>query len=528
VRDLKSRISASGAGDVGAILRRMTLPEKVGQLFVSAVPGTAADQGGAQLVRRYHLGGVIYFALNVHTASQVAGLSNGLERAAMAQSPAVPLTIGTDQEGGTVSRLEGILTSFPSQMAAGATRDPALVRAAARVTGTQLRALGINLDYAPVADVNTNPANPVIGTRSFGSDPVLVSGMTSAAISGLHSAGLAAAAKHFPGHGDTDVDSHTGLPIIHRDLRQWRRIDEPPFRAAIGSDVDMIMSAHIIVPALDGSGNPATLSGKIITGLLRKSLGFRGVVTTDSLEMAGVHQRYNNAQIAVHAVLAGCDELLMPDSLATAYDAVLAAVRRGQIPVARLDQSVTRILTLKADRGILRNPYVNAAAASGRVATAAGAAAARLMADRSVTVVKNSRRTLPLRRGTPVYVAGPDAAALGAALSANGMRRITSPGAARAIVVTTTDAAADPAQRSLVRRLVAAGPPVIVVATGKPYDLGLFSGSAAVATYSDSAVSIAAAAGVLGGAIHPSGRLPVSIPGAAGHTAYEFGTGLHY
>jgi beta-N-acetylhexosaminidase len=455
-------------------------------------------------------------------------LSNGLERAAMAQSPAIPLTIGTDQEGGTVSRLRGIVTSFPSQMAAGATRDPGLVRAAERATGAQLRALGINLDYAPVADVNTDPANPVIGTRSFGSDPVLVSGMTAAAISGLHSAGLAAAAKHFPGHGDTDVDSHTGLPILHRDLRQWQRIDEPPFRAAIRGDADMIMSAHIVVPALDGSGEPATLSGKIITGLLRKGLGFRGVVTTDSLEMAGVQQRYSNAQIAVRAVMAGCDELLMPDNLATAYGAVLAAVRRGQIPVARLDQSVTRILTLKADRGLLRSPYVDAASARDRIATAAAAATARRLADRSVTVVKNSGRTLPLGRGTPVYVAGPDAAALGAALSANGMRRIASPGAARAIVVTTEDATGDPAQRQLVRRLLASGPPVIVVATGKPYDLGLFSGAAEVATYSDSAVSMTAAAGVLSGTIHPTGRLPVSVPGATGRIAYEFGAGLHY
>lgn len=511
------------------MLREMTLPQKVGQLFVSAVPGTAAGQGGAELVRRYHLGGVIYFSQNVRSAGQVAALSNGLQRAAMAQTPAVPLTVGTDQEGGTVSRLEGILTPFPSQMAAGATRDPALVRAAERATGAQLRALGINLDYAPVADVNVDPANPVIGTRSFGSDPRLVSRMTSAAISGLHSAGMAAAAKHFPGHGDTDVDSHEGLPIIHHDLQQWRRIDAPPFRAAIHSGADMIMSAHIAVPALDRSGNPATLSGKVIMGLLRGGLGFHGVVTTDSLEMAGVRQRYNNAQIAVHAILAGCDELLMPQNLAAAYGGVLAAVRNGQIPSSRLDQSVTRILALKAHRGLLARPYVDVAAARGRVATWPDAAAARRIADRSVTVVKNSGRMLPLGRGTPVYVAGPDAASLGAALSAGGARRVASSAAARAIVVTTADATGDPAQQRMVRRLIAAHTPVIVVATGKPYDLGLFPGaSAAVATYSDTAVSMAAAAGVLCGTIHPSGHLPVPIPGAAGRSAYAFGVGLRY
>ncbi len=521
--------AARTAGEVAAIARRMSLPQKVGQLFVSAIPGTAAGRGGAELVRRYHLGGIIYFALNVRDAGQVAALSNGLQRAAMAQSPAVPLTIGTDQEGGTVSRLTGILTSFPSEMAAGATRDPALVRAAEHVTGSQLRALGINLDYAPVADVNTDPANPVIGTRSFGSDPGLVSGMTSAAISGLHSAGLAAAAKHFPGHGDTDVDSHDGLPVIRHNLRQWQQIDAPAFHAAIRSDADMIMSAHIVVPALDRSGSPATLSKTVITGLLRKQFGYQGVVTTDSLQMAGVKQKYGDAQIAVHAIQAGCDELLMPQNLATAYDAVLAAVRGGQIPVSRLDQSVTRILTLKADRGLLADPYVDIAAAHSRADTAAGAAVARLLADRSVTMVKNAGGLLPLRRGTAIYVAGPGGAPLAAALSASGMRRASSPAAAHALVVTTSDATVDAAQQALVRRLLATRIPVIVVATDRPYDLGLFPGSAAaVATYSDSGPSMAAAAAVLSGALHPTGLLPVSVPGAGGGTAYKFGTGLRY
>ena len=511
---------------VAAIVARMSLPRKVGQLFVAAVPGIQASQGGAELVRRYHLGGVIYFQNNLHNADQVATLSNGLQHAAMAGKPAVPLTVGTDQEGGTVSRLAGIVTSMPSEMAAGATRDPALVRDAEAATGRQLRALGINLDYAPVADVNVDPANPVIGTRSFGANAALVSQMTLAAVTGLHAAGVAAAAKHFPGHGDTDVDSHTGLPVIRHTMRQWRRIDEPPFQAAIRGGVDMIMSAHIVVPALERSRDPATLSHAVITGLLRGKLGYRGVVTTDALQMAGIQQGYGDARAAVRAIKAGCDELLLPPSLATAYGAVLAAVRTGQLRLTRLDQAVTRILTLKAERGLFSHPYVDVGAAWRGVDTVSAAAVARRLADRSVTVVKNAGRVLPVPRGASVYVAGADAGQLAAALERAGLRPVTSAGAARVIVVATNSATDDPAEHALIDQLLAVARPVVLIATGKPYDLGLFTGaSAEVATYCDAAVCIRAAAGVLTGAIRPHGKLPVTVP-AAGGRGYPFGAGL--
>ncbi len=199
----------------------MTLPQKVGQLLVPTVPGLTAADGGAELIRRYHVGGVIYFGQNVRDAAQVAALSAGLQQAARRQPPHLTLLIGTDQEGGIVSRLAGVTTVFPGQMAAGATRDPALIRAQDQATGAGMRALGINLDYAPVADVNVDPANPVIGIRSFGADPALVATMTAAAVDGFHRAGEVTVAKHFPGHGDTGVDSHTGLPVIHHTLRQW-------------------------------------------------------------------------------------------------------------------------------------------------------------------------------------------------------------------------------------------------------------------------------------------------------------------
>jgi beta-N-acetylhexosaminidase len=511
---------------IAALVRRMSLSQKVGQLFVSTVPGTTAGQGGAALVRSYHLGGVIYFQPNLVDAGQVAALSNGLQTAAMAQSPSVPLTIGTDEEGGTVARLDGISTAFPGQMAAGATRDPALVRAAEHVVGQELRVLGLNLDYAPVADVNVAPANPVIGTRSFGSSPSLVATMTSAAIAGFHAAGVAAVAKHFPGHGDTNTDSHTGLPVIGHTLPLWEQIDAPPFEAAIRSGIDVIMSAHIVVPALDSSGTAATFSHEIITELLRGKLGYHGVVTTDSLQMAGA-QQYSDGQIAVRAILAGCDELLMPDNLATAYAAVLAAVRSGRISTARLDESVTRIITMKFARGMFASPYTDAGAAPWQVATPADAALAQQVADKSVTVVKNAGALVPLRGGTNVYVTGQDAASLANSLAGDGLRMVASPGSAQAVVVTTADAMLDATQQGLVGSLLAGPVPVIVVAVGRPYDLGLFPGATvAIATYSDSAASMTAVASVLTGTISAVGRLPVTVPGASGGVAYPYGAGL--
>jgi beta-N-acetylhexosaminidase len=534
----------AAAANVAAIVASMSLPEKVGQLLVPAVPGYTGADGGAALVRDYHVGGVIYFAANVRTARQVATLSAQLQRAAAGQRPGVPLLIGADQEGGIVSRMAGVATLFPGQMAAGATRDPAEIYAQERVTGTELRALGINLDYAPVADVNVAPANPAIGIRSFGSQPALVSSMTAAAVAGFHAAGEAAAAKHFPGHGDTDVDSHTGLPVIHHTLAQWRQIDAPPFQAAIRAGVDEVMIGHIEVPVLDRSGLPASLSHTIVTGLLRDQLGYHGVITTDSLQMGGVLAGHNDAQVAVLAIQAGCDQLLMPDSVPVAYDALLGAVRAGRISMEQLNASVTRIISLKVARGLFADPPALGARPSARpsVSTPAEQAVAQQLADRSVTLVRNrpaasgagkARPVLPLTAGQKVFVAGPAgpglATALTTALSGTGGQVVADPGSADVIVVATLDAVGDPAQQQLVANLEAAGKPVVVVATGGPYDLGLFPGSAAaIATYSDTGASMTATAAVLAGQRNPTGRLPVSVPAASGATAYPFGTGLGY
>ncbi len=354
---------------VRAALAGMSLEEKVGQLFMPVLYGTSADtvsgenqarygaQTPAKVVAKYHLGGVILFPQNIKSAAQVVGLTNGLQRAA----GDVPLLVGTDQENGLVSRMSAVMTAFPGASQIGATNDPALARAVARATGEELRALGVNLDFAPVADVNIDPRNPVIGKRAYGDDPALVSKMVGAAVKGFADAKVAATAKHFPGHGDTRIDSHSGLPVIKHTKAQWERLDAPPFRAAIGAGVDAVMSAHIVFPKLDPSGDPATLSKPILTGLLRQKLGFKGVISTDALNMEGVRKKYSDGEVAVRAVLAGADLLLMPNDFGKAYQSVLGAVRSGRISQQRLDESVTRLLTLKQAKGLLdRRPVASA------------------------------------------------------------------------------------------------------------------------------------------------------------------------
>jgi beta-N-acetylhexosaminidase len=345
-----------------ALVQKMSVAEKVGQLFMPTIPGSTPSAGAA-LVKRYHLGGVIYFPVNLGTPRQTAELSNGLQKAAM-KNGGVPLVISTDEEQGPVSRLPYI-TRFASNKELASTKHPDEdVRTAARVTGEELRAVGINQDNAPDADVNVNPHNPVIGVRSFGADPQKVAHLVGVAIDAYRATGVAVVAKHFPGHGDTATDSHTGLPVINHTKAQWERIDAPPFKAAIEHHADVIMTAHIVVPGLDKSRVPATMSKTVLTGLLRGTLGYQGVIITDSLQMTGATIKFGPEEAAVRAVVAGADMLLMPRNLGRAYNAVLAAARSGRISRARLDDAVTRIIRMKSERGMFRSPYVDATKAS--------------------------------------------------------------------------------------------------------------------------------------------------------------------
>jgi beta-N-acetylhexosaminidase len=382
---------------LGSTLATMSLEQKVGQLFVAYVTGATAGTPSAEnasrfdvptpaeAVGRWHLGGVLYFVWsdNIHRPRQIAQLGNGLQRALADSGDPVPLTIAIDQETGAGGRIGPPAAVFPEAADLGATGDPALTWRAYAITGAELRAMAITTDYAPVADVNVNPANPVIGVRSFGSDPAQVAEHVVAAVRALQSAGVSAVAKHFPGHGDTGEDSHHALPVVTHSRRTWEQIDAPPFRAAIAAGVDAIMTAHLAFPALDPSGDPCTLSRAVLTGLLRDELGYAGVIVTDSLRMTGVRTRYDDTEVPVRAIEAGADVLLDPPDPARQIGAVLAAVRSGRLTEQRIEESVRRILIMKWDRGVVDRALVDEHAVDGLVGTVEHLRAAQEIAGRT-------------------------------------------------------------------------------------------------------------------------------------------------
>ncbi|MDX3849231.1 glycoside hydrolase family 3 protein [Streptomyces sp. AK02-01A] len=561
------------------LISRMSLEEKVGQLFVMRVYGHSAtepDQAdidanlaeigvrtAAELIATYHVGGIIYFAWahNTRDPHQIAALSNGIQRAGLAQDTPVPLLISTDQEHGIVARVGKPATLLPGAMALGASRSPADVREAARIAGAELAAMGINQNYAPDADVNVNPANPVIGVRSFGADPVAVAGLVAAQVGGYQSAGIATAAKHFPGHGDTKDDSHYALPTIHHTTEQWTELDAPPFKAAIEAGITSIMTAHIVVPALDPSEDPATLSYPIVTGVLRERLGYDGVVITDALTMEGVRQKYGDDRVPVLALKAGVDQLLDPPDLRVAWNAVLAAVRSGEISERRVEQSVLRVLALKERLGLFRDPYVTRRDVDRTVGTRAHLAAADRIADRTTTLLVNKDGLLPLNHrrernllvvgadpASPSGTTGPPTGVLATALtelgfSATALSTGTAPTAAGidaavaaargkdAVVVATYNVSATSSQLTLVGALLASGVPVVTVAIRNPYDIARLPGvRASLAAYSWTDVELRAAARVIAGRVRPRGRLPVPVQRAddPAQVLYPIGHGLTY
>ncbi|WP_434589718.1 glycoside hydrolase family 3 protein [Streptomyces sp. A5-4] len=566
-------------GHLKRLISRMSLEEKVGQLFVMRVYGhsaTAPDQvdidlnlkemgvrTAAELIAKYHVGGIIYFvwAHNTRSPHQIADLSNGIQEAGLAQPTPLPLLISTDQEHGAVARVGRPATLMPGAMALGAGGSRSDAREAARISGAELAAMGIVQNYAPVADVNVNPANPVIGVRSFGSDPQAVAELVAAQVKGYQGAGVAATSKHFPGHGDTKTDSHYGLPTIDHTAEQWERLDAPPFRAAIAAGIDSIMTAHILVPALDPAEDPATLSRPILTGVLRERLGYDGVVVTDALDMAGVREKYGDDRVPVLALLAGCDQLLNPPNLPVAWNAVLKAVRDGEVSMARVDESLLRILRLKEKLGLLRDPYVSHRGVDRTVGIRPHLATADRIAGETTTLLSNKSRLLPLSRrrhrkilvvgadpASPSGTTGPPTTVLADALTELGFtvtklptgtaptpakisEAVTAADGMDAVIVGTYNVSATSTQRTLVGALGATGVPVVTVAIRNPYDIAQLSGfTASLATYSWTDVELRAAARVIAGRTDPEGRLPVPVQRADDPTEvlHPVGYGLTY
>ncbi|MGC6486875.1 MAG: glycoside hydrolase family 3 protein, partial [Planctomycetota bacterium] len=331
-----------------ATLHSLSLEQKAGQLFVSWSLSRPSGGNHEQLMRwveEVGLGGVI---LSLGEVGDAAALIPQLQAKA-----AVPLLLAGDFEGGVWFRLRGA-TELGNQMLVGATGDAALAEAMGRVTGEEAKALGFHWVFAPVLDVNSNPANPIINVRSFGEDPALVSRLGTAFARGVRSAGLISCGKHFPGHGDVASDSHLELPTVPGDAARLRRVELRPFEDAARDGLESVMTGHLAVPGLgEAEDVPATLSRRILHDVLREELGFQGLVVTDALDMGGVKNKLSPGEVAVRALLAGADVLLMPPDPLAARQAVVDAVKSGRVPMARLDDAVERILAMKARVGLL-------------------------------------------------------------------------------------------------------------------------------------------------------------------------------
>ncbi len=509
----------------------MSLEQKVAQLIHVDVPALELDEQWRRHLQEHAFHGVILFAQNVRDRAQVARLITSLHEAL----PIAPW-ISIDQEGGLVDRIRFPEMSLsPGLMALSATDDAAMVEAAHRIMGRELSDLGVHIDFAPCLDVNNNPQNPIIGARSLGEDPARVSQLGRAAIRGLRAGGVAACAKHFPGHGDTAMDSHLALPTVDHPLPRLRDVELAPFRAAIEEGVESIMTAHIVFPAYDSE--PATLSRRILTGLLREEMGFDGVIITDGLNMKAIADNYGMGEAAVRSIEAGADLVLafgpIPDQVA-AYSALLEAVRTGRLTETRLDESLERLFALK-------RRYHALPRAEATFDSAAHAAEMRAIAAAGVTVARDEG-LIPLAPGK-VLVLTPDllpVSPLGEMASSTSLASfmashdgevvdqkfhfsgVTGPAhhdvVARAAEASTVVLALyarnrlNDAQRELAEAVLAANPRTIVVSLSSPYLLmDLPQARCCVLGYNYSNFTLEAVAEVLLGQRKATGRLPVSL-----------------
>ncbi len=331
---------------IDEFINKMTLDEKIGQLIFTGINDTTMTEETKILINQYKVGGIILFANNLERANQSIQLLNQIKEEN--KQNMLPLFLGVDQEGGRVERLPD-LVGLPTNQEVGIRNDEQYSYEIGELLGKQLNAFGFNLNFAPVLDVNSNPDNPVIGDRSFGNSPETVSKLGIQTIKGMKAQQIIPVIKHFPGHGDTAVDSHFELPLVDKSLAELQELELIPFKEAIEAEVDVIMTAHILLPQIDNEF-PASLSGKVITGILREQLNFDGVVITDDLTMQAISDNFDTGVAAVESVKAGTDIILLAhdyDELVAVFDTLRAAIREGEISEERIDESVQRIIKLK-------------------------------------------------------------------------------------------------------------------------------------------------------------------------------------
>ncbi|MCM3628282.1 beta-N-acetylhexosaminidase [Paenibacillus glycanilyticus] len=340
------------------LVASMSLTEKIGQMVLVGMDGTEVQPDISSLIKESRVGGIILYGDNIKTASQTSKLVNSLKRINRDAGGKLPLLLSTDQEGGRVSRLPKEITAFPASKSVGHTNDPKYAYNVGAALGEAIKAIGLNTDFAPVLDINTNPKNPVIGDRSFGTTAKLVSSMGVQEMLGIKSQGIIPVVKHFPGHGDTSVDSHLGLPIVNHDLKRLRAIEFVPFQSAIKEGAPVVMVAHILMTKLDPN-TPASMSRTVIQKLLRGELKFNGVVITDDMTMGAVGKVKAIGPASVQSVLAGADIILVGHDLKqqqSVVQALTTAAKSGKIPQSVIDASVYRIAKLKQSFSLSDQP----------------------------------------------------------------------------------------------------------------------------------------------------------------------------
>lgn len=525
----------------------MNLERKIGTMLAFGWAGedpTGVNDHARELVEDMQVGSIVLLGRNVapdlrrtvKTLNELQSMSHD------------PLFIIADQEGGMVARFVDGVTVFASNMALGATGDPALAYSAAVATARELGAIGVNFNFAPCADVNNNPENPIIGTRSYGESPDLVARFTVSAVRGYQESGMIACAKHFPGHGDTAVDSHLALPSVPYPRERLDEVELKPFKAAIEAGVGSIMTAHILFPALDDS-RPSTLSPAIVTGLLRDELGFGGVVVTDCMEMKAIADNFGTPEAAVMAVEAGVDIVLVCHTLDTqraVREALLKAVRDGRIPESRIDESVARITALKKRFGLESRRIADPERLDSILMNPEHLSLQQEIARRAVTLVRNEEGLVPLKLAPDqkVLVVGvhPTVPTLAEAIRERHSNvevlyldgigrdeaiRLALERASSSAVAVVPTCPREPwrqpidleLQSALVRQLSSAGHRLIVIAVREPYDIRNFPEvKTYICTYGYRAGMLDAAAGLMFGEFEPRGVLPVSIPQTSSRT----------
>ncbi|HEV2706915.1 MAG TPA: glycoside hydrolase family 3 N-terminal domain-containing protein [Pyrinomonadaceae bacterium] len=538
---------------VEATLKSLSLRERAGQLIVAVTSGEYANATGERLAevrRQVSENGVGGLIVRGGSPTEVAALTNEMQRLAK-----VPLLFAADYERGLRMQMKAG-TPFTNNMGVAAAGDPQAAYRQGRITAEEARAIGINWLFSPVADINNNPDNPVISIRSFGEDPRRVSEFVVAYVRGVRAGGALSTLKHFPGHGDTAVDTHIGLAAIRADRARLDRLELVPFRAGIAHGADAVMTAHVAVPEATGEALPASLSAKLTTELLRKELNFGGLIVTDSLSMGAITKGFPGAEGALRAIKAGADVALTPPDARAAIDALAGAVARGEITEARIDESVRRVLRAKYRVGLSRQREVDTAAAKAHIERAESVREAHRVAEHSLTLLRNAGGLLPLERGRAasalfIVIAADEDPEEGRTFVPEILKRVkgarlrrteprTSAQEYEAIVAEASQAellviapfvkraaskgtvALPEAQAAFVRRLIATGKPAAVIGFGSPYLIRQFpEAQVYVAAYAIEDVAQAAAARALFGEVAFRGRLPVRVPGL-----FELGAGI--